>query len=478
MFSRLLCALVLSTTLLGMTSCGEAEDEARLLNLFTLAELDIVDLTFPVEDNEPIISIDSFFDYSIRGLKSNMVDTIEISSDIVWSISDGATSTIDQNGRLTTGSVEETVTITATVGLLSASQQVFVSAAQFDQVVQFNADPVEVGMCQQTEIVPVGRYVRADMTEEIRRVDNADINSIEWIVLNKEDSSASQRAGVITTDNVTVVRGFESGDVIVQAKAFSKSAGVDVTSVDFDQTVDNNVLSLKLCDGDAPNLTTCTPSNVIVAEEVTDSVKVVGRIQASNGFIFNQNITALSKWGIDNTANASIALSTDREQLDITGNIENTGATVSVACGDIEQAVTNEQLNDGVVLGEAVSCASGSTTCVSTSGQVEIRENVPDSIAVTVNGISARDNAELPLTGVVTSLQLEVRAVFSVAGSVDITADSGVSYTVRTPNSIVAVAGVPGRYNVVVSDLAVIDINYLDLDFTVRVALPGGDLDG
>ena len=66
----------------------------------------------------------------------------------------------------------------------------------------------------------------------------------------------------------------------------------------------------------------------------------VGNYQALDGSNFNENITSISKWGVDNV-NASITFPADRQQLDVTGLIEETSATVSVACGDVEQTIDN-----------------------------------------------------------------------------------------------------------------------------------------
>jgi len=60
-----------------------------------------------------------FVGYRIEGLKENGVDVVPVSDNIIA----GAASSIDQNGRLNSGSVTEIVTITAKLGVLTASQR-------------------------------------------------------------------------------------------------------------------------------------------------------------------------------------------------------------------------------------------------------------------------------------------------------------------------------------------------------------------
>jgi hypothetical protein len=458
--------------LLILSACSDKENETPLVDLFTAASFDIIDINFPTDTTEDIVSVDSFFDYTIEGLKSNGVDIIPINSDVVWSLSDGAVSSINQSGRLTSGSVAEVITITAKVGHLSATQIITISAAKFDQVVQLNSTPVLVNVCQIQKIIPIGSYLNDDGSEEIRAVDSSVIQTIEWLIRNQEDNASSQRALIKTANNQTDIQGLETGNIIIQAKAPSISQGnVIVTSADFPQTIDNNMNSLKLCLNSETDLAACSLVSVDVVKNNTVSVMAVANYQATDGSNFNQNITSYSKWGVDNT-NSSIALSADRQQLDITGTNINTSSTVSVACGKIEQTVTDTDINNGVVLNVPVSCATGDLNCKPASTVINVKDLIVDSLSVTANGTDLVNNTALVLTAQPFKITFKVVANFVNGTSLDVSTDLAVNYNNLSTNVITVVSGAPNEFTVDSDGDAEIQIIYSNQIFVAKITIP------
>lgn len=472
MYFKSIYGLIICSLLLVLTACSDTDKEKQLVDLFTTASQDIVAINFPADTTEDIVSINTFVDYSIEGLKSNGVDAIPISDNITWSLSDGAASTIDQSGRLSSGPVAETIIITAKFGTLTTSQSVFVSAAKFDRVIQLNDTPVQVNMCQAQQIKPIGSYLNDDGTEEIRPVDNTVINTISWIIKNQEDDSPSQRALIKTENSVAELQALETGNVIIQAQATSLSSGSIVTSVDFNQTLDHNLNSLKLCLRSETDLAACSLSTTDIVEKAVISLMAVGNYQASDGTTFNQNISALSKWGVDNSSNATIAFSTDRTQLDVTGNTADTTANITVACGNIEQTVTDSQIQNGVVLDTAVSCADGNINCLHASAVINIVTTAITSLDVTANGLSLDHNTPLALSSTPATIVLKVTANFSDGSSDDITTDNNVIYTNRSNLVLTDIAGSPGEYTVLRPGEADIQIEFQDQLFIARISIP------
>ncbi len=468
---KMLHSLFIYILLLMLSACSDTENETRLVGLFTSAGLDIIAIDFPAAANENVISINTFFDYTIEGLQSNGIDTIAVTDNIIWSLSDGATSTIDRNGRLSGGSVAETLTITAQVGHLSQTFDVRISAAKFDQVIQLNSTQVLVNMCQTQQIIPIGSYLNDDGSEEQRPVDNSVINTIEWVIRNQEDNTPSQRAFIKTDNNITNLQALEAGNVIIQARAPSISSGNIITSADFTQTLDHNLNSLKLCLRSESDLAACTLSNNDVVENNVVSLMAVANYQAADGSNFNQNISAYSKWGIDNISNATIAFSADRQQLDITGSVADTTANISVACGNIEQTVQDSEIENGVVLTIPVSCASGNINCLfATEAMTIINENAT-SLSVTANGFALVDNTAFLLTTRPTIITLNVTANFANSNSVDITADVNLNYTNQNIVVLSENTTVPGEYTVLVSGDAQIQLVYQGQVFVAKITI-------
>ena len=465
-----ICGLFISSLLLLLTACSDAEKEKKLVELFTAASLDLIAINFPVDKTEDIISIDTFFDYKIEGLKSNGVDTIAVNDHIVWSLSDGAISTINQNGRFETGSVAEVVTITAKVGHLSATLDVSVSAAKFDQVVMLNSTPVIINMCQAQQIKPIGSYLNDDGTEEIRPVDNTIINTITWIIRNQEDDTPSQRAFIKTVNSQASLQALETGDVIIQAEALSVSSGNIVTSADFAQTLDNNLNSLKLCLKSETDLAACSFNTADLVLDTVVSLQAVGNYQATDGTTFNQNISAYSKWGIGDNSIATIAFSSDRQQLNVTGKTSGFTTDVSVACGNVEQAIS--EIENGVVLDEPVTCAIGNLNCLSDTAAIKVVDKTVTSLSVTANGANLVDNSALILASRPAVITLNVTANYSDGSSEDVTADSGTTYINNSITVIIGIVNQPGEYTVLASGDAEIQITFQGETFTARITIP------
>ena len=469
---KFLYGFILCCLLLMLAACGDADKEKELVDIFTTASMDLVSIDFPAASTQDIVSINTFVDYHIEGLKSNGVDIIPVNDHIVWSLSEGAISTIDQNGRLSSGPVAETITITAKVGTLTATLNVSVSAAKFDQVIKLNSTPVLVNMCQAQQIMPIGSYRNDDGTEEIRPVDNTVINGITWIIRNQEDGSPSQRALIQTENNITKLQALEAGNVIIQAQATSLYSGNIITSVDFNQTLDNNLNSLKLCLGSDADMSACSLSNKDIAQNAVLSIMAVGNYQATDGTAYYQNISAYSKWGIDNNSNATIAFTADRQQLDITGKTVASTANITAACGNIEQTVLDSEIENGVVLAVPVTCAVGNLNCLSSTAAINIVEIVLTSLTVTANGVALVDDTQVNLGYSPAIITLNVTANYSDGSSQDITSDANIYYDNRSPQLITEVQGTPGEYTTQPpSGVADIRIDYQGQIFIAKITV-------
>lgn len=472
MYFKSIYGFMICSLLLLLTACGDADKEKELVDLFTTASQDLIAINFPAGTTEEVISINTYVDYKIEGLKSNGIDIIPIDKHITWSLSAGAISTIDQNGRLSTGNVAETVSVNAKFGVLTTSLSVFVSAAKFDKVVKLNSTPVLVNMCQAQQIQPVGSYLNDDSSEEIRPVDNTIISSITWLIRNQEDDTPSQRAFIKTENGLTKLQALETGNVIIQAKAMSLSSGNSITSADFNQTLDHNLNSLKLCLSSETDLAACAFSSTDIAKNAVVALMAIGNYQATNGSTFNQNISAYSKWGIDNTSNATIAFAADRERLNVTAITQGTTANITVACGNIEQTVLDSQVENGVVLDIPVTCDSVDIKCLQSTAAINIVATTLASLTVTANGIALVNDTALTLAIRPASIVLSLTANFSDGSSQNVTTDTSVVYNNRSTPLITAIANSPGQYNVPSSGNADIQIIYQNQTFIAKITIP------
>jgi len=427
--------LILVTLFVCLTACSDKENETNLVNLHIAAEQDIISINFPTDDIETVLSINSVFDFSLQGQKSQTQELVTLTENVKWSLSENASSSIDKNGHFIAGANAEIITVNAQFGHLVESIEIRISSALFDRVIELNDDVFSIEMCQSQDIKPVGRYVDEDGNEEIRSVDSTIINTIEWLVRNQEDNIESQRAHIETSNNQAALRTLSSGNIIIQAKALSKITGNVETSVDFDQQIGNGLNNIKLCDSSDTDLLNCIVDTTDLEKDKTLSLISVGTYQATDGSSLNSNISNNSKWGIDNT-NATITLSGDRQQLDVTGNSENTSAIISVACGDIVQSIANKDITKGVVFESSVSC-DNNIDCLAATEEIKISSLAVTSLEVTANSQDLTDGQSLTLSGSPAEITLVVTAVFSNNTSKVITEDSKLSYSILQGNGTV-----------------------------------------
>jgi hypothetical protein len=465
--------LISAIIILSVAGCSDPDRENQLVDIFETAGQDVIGISFPAA-TETTVSINSQVNFTLQGLRSNTVDVVPLTRNVNWSLSAGAISSIDQNGLLTAASTAESITLTASFGVFTESLNILVSAAKFDRVVQLHDSAFSIDMCRSQVLRPVGRYVDENSNEEIRPVDSSIINTVEWIILNQEDLSPSQRAYVATAGNAASLHTLASGDLIIQARAPSVFAGGAVTSQDFSQTVGSALNSIKLCLSSAVDLSSCSATSARVEKDSATSFIAVGNYPGTDGVNLDENITRNSQWGISNAINASAVFSLDRERIDITGNVEDTTVAVSVACGVIEQSLAGIDITQGVNLTTPVSCGTN-TACRVANSSINIDELTVLSFDVSANGIPLTDNALVALDARPVEISVVVNANFSNASQVDVTADNTLDYTIiadAQARVIEPTAGSPGTFTVLGPGTARIEIDYRNESFVALILVP------
>ena len=445
-----------------LVACSDVENEENLVNLHTAANQDIISINFPSDKNESILSISSEFNFVLQGVKSNNIDTVTLSNDVVWSLSANSLSKIDQTGHFTASDTAELITLSAQFGHLTEYFAIKVSDAKFDKVINLNKQTFNINMCQAQVLTPIGRYVDNDGIEEIRPVDNIIINSIDWTILNQEDSSSSQRAHIKTLNNQANLQALAAGNLIIQAKAFSAFSGSEVTSDDFIQSVDNNLYSIKICNFSDTDLSVCSITEINIEQDTTQSLISVATYQSTDGSYLNQNISQNSKWGIDNSNNAKIEFTSDLQNITLTGLIEETTANLFVACGEITQSISSIDITNGVILNSAVSC-DGAINCNDTSSTIDIDLLTVDSITVTANNENIDDDVTTTFSSRPAEITLKVIANYSNGTSKNITdsTSSGIIYTIISGENIIEEkTNNPGIYTVIRDGSAKIQLSY------------------
>lgn len=472
LFKNIFSLLIISIFIL-LSACGDADKEENLVNLHTAASQDIVSINFPTNTTESILSINSEFDFVLQGTKSNNIDTVNITNDVNWSLSENALSSIDQKGHLVASSTAELITLTAQFGHLTETLELKISDAKFDEVIELNKDSFNIDMCLSKDIKPIARYIDKDGFDEIRSVDSNIINTITWLIRNKEDNSNSQRAYINTIANQASLQTLATGNIIIQANALSVYTGTVKTSSDFNQSVSNAINSIKVCNSSDTDLNNCNVTSTRIEKDKSLSVISVGNYQASDGSNFNKNITQNSKWGIDNTINAGITFTDDLQSLTITGKTESTSAILSVACGDITQSISGIDITKGVTLNSAVSC-DANINCLDKSSNITIDKLSVSSFTVRANDIDLIDNTSQTFNTRPDEISLQVTANYTNATSAVITIDDELIYNITLGDGTVIEDKLNSKsvYNVLGSGTAKIVLDYRTEEFTVLLEIP------
>lgn len=459
--------------LILLSACGDADKEANLVNLHTAASQDIVSINFSEDTTESILSINSEFDFVLQGVKSNNIDTVNITSNVNWSLSENALSSIDQKGHLVASSTAELITLTAQFGHLTETLELKISDAKFDEIIELNKDSFSIDMCLSKDIKPIARYIDKDGFDEIRPVDSNTIKTITWLIRNQEDNSTSQRAYINTIANQASLQTLATGNIIIQANALSVYTGTVKTSSDFNQSVGNALNSIKVCNSSDTDLNSCNVTNAHIEKDKSISVISVGNYQASDGSNFNKNITQNSKWGIDNPTNASISFINDLQSLTITGKTESTSTILSVACGDITQSISGIDITKGVTLNSSVSC-DANINCLDTSSNITIDKLSVSSFTVRANDIDLIDNTSQTFNTRPDEISLRVIANYTNSTSAVITIDDELIYNITLGDGTV-IEDKPnskGVYNVLGRGTAKIVLDYRTEEFTVLLEIP------
>jgi len=472
LFKNIFSLLIINIFIL-LSACGDAEKEANLVNLHTAASQDIISINFPADTTESILSINSEFNFKLQGIKSNNIDTVIITNDVIWSLSENALSSIDQKGHLVASSTAELITLTVQFGHLTETLELKISDAKFDEVIALNNEVFNIDMCLSKDLKPVARYIDNDGFDEIRPVDSNIINTITWLIRNQEDNSTSQRAYINTIANQASLQSLAAGNIIIQANAPSVYTGTVKTSGDFNQSVSNAMNSIKVCNSNDTDLNSCNVTSANIEKDKSISVISVGNYQASDGSNFNKNITQNSKWGIDNTINASIAFGSDLQSLTITGKTESTSALLSVACGNITQSISGIDITKGVTLNNSVSC-DANINCLDKTSNITIDKLSVSSFTVRANDIDLVDNTSQAFNSRPDEISLQVIANYTNSTSAVITIDDELIYNITLGDETVIEDKLnsKGVYTVLGRGTAKIELDYRTEEFTVLLEIP------
>ena len=468
-FKAFISPLLSCCLVLQLAACSDEAKETALVNLHTTAAQDVVSLQFPA-DTETVISVNSQTAFSVLGMKSNGVDSVNLDNEIEWSLSASAQSSINSNGVITAAPVAETFTVTATLGVLSSSIEVSVSDAKFDQVVSLDAQPISLEMCQSIQIQPQARYIDTSSAIETRKLDNTLIDSIEWIILNASDLSPSQSAYIETVNNVTTLHSLAAADLIVRARATSAYSGNLVTSADINQSIGNGLDSIKLCYSTANDYASCSVSSPHVEQDQDISFIAIGNYASSSSPY--QNITRRTKWGLSNNFISAI-LSQDLQQITVTGEQELQTSTLSYACGEVQESISAIDVAQGVILSSDVNCASN---CQQASTVISVDQLSVSLMEVTANATALTHNEALTLATAPAQIELITTVTYSNNEEEDITTNSSLVDTIISIDGqadvIEKVTGTAGTYTVINSGTAKIQLVYRGETFIAVIEIP------
>ncbi len=457
-----------------LTGCSDPEREQELVDLFATAAQDIAELRFAAEF-ETVVSASSEVTLQVEGVKTNG-DIITLAGDSVdWRLIGDGNSRVNRQGVLSAADNAETVTLEARLGVLSETVDIRVSTAVFDQVVALNGTPFTIDMCRSQALHPVGRYVDTDDVEEIRRVDSTIIESIEWTVRNAEDDSVSQRAYIETTAGQPSLHTLASGDLQVFAEAFSTYQQQQVVSTGFDQSVANNMLSIRLCPADSQDLENCGTTSTAVEQDQSINLIAVGTYQVADADDLSANITRTAKWGTSNSTVASLLLSADKSQLQVTGDREENVTSLSVACGAIEESLAGIEVSEGVILESAVSCGVDAD-CQQTTATLSIERLTVDALQVSIDDTELSDGITVFLATQPSELELSVSADYVNDSSRTITEDPELIYEILSVANQATIieekSDSPGVFTVLGAGTARIQLEYRDVVFEAVVEIP------
>ncbi len=477
-FKRITQWLILSSLIMLLIACSDEATEKQLVSLHTTAAQDVSTIEFPASTEE-VVSINSLTAFSVQGLKSNGTDRVSLTSQIDWSLSGGALSSIDQDGRLTAAPTAESITVYATLGILSTSIDIRISAAKFDQVVSLNPDdklPINIEMCQSQTITPFGNYIDANGNVEYRKVDNNVIKTIGWSILNKADGSKSQNAYIETLGSTTTLYSLAAGDLIVQATATSAYSGNEATYEVSSQTIGNGLDSVKICYSSATDYASCSVTNPSVEQDKEISFVAIGQY-ASGSY---QNISRTGKWGISNE-NMTAGFSNSIQQIDVKGSVvpadkDSTTSSLYVACGDIKETITGN-ITQGTILDSSVECSADTgTDCKSSYSNITIKQLSVESLTVKEGNNELTNATTYTLSTRPDEIVLKVFATYDKnSAPVEITDNAKLTHVITDleGNKVIEdKENTPGTFTVLNAGKTQIQFKYSNGSFTAIIEVP------
>ncbi|AZZ90273.1 hypothetical protein EUZ85_05895 [Hahella sp. KA22] len=294
-------ALALCSALLS--ACGGGSGDTDALNdAVDAGKLDAKSLTLTSTSDKVLFEPNESWQLKVVA-ELNNGSTQDITSKVKWSTDDGALATVDNAGKMTTGTPvgNQDVVITASLVNLNAKLTVTVSDATLSTI-EASANNSEVDECRSLTLSATGTYTDGSQRPIV--------SGLSWVSSDSSVATINSDSSSLMTHN--------SGAVSV-----SVSRGA-VKSADLPITVNDTLASLKINEGSSISVSKSGSTTLTVSGDYSDGTNNVG-------------ITANSTWSSGNTGVATV------DSGKVSGVSTGT-TTVTAACGGLTADTTVDVL--------------------------------------------------------------------------------------------------------------------------------------
>ncbi|MBU6955357.1 Ig-like domain-containing protein [Hahella sp. HN01] len=340
-------ALALCSVLLS--ACGGGSGDTDALNdAVDAGKLDAKSLTLTSTSDKVLFEPNESWQLKVVA-ELNNGSTQDITSKVKWSTDDGALATVDNAGKMTTGTPvgNQDVVITASLVNLNAQLTVTVSDATLSTI-EASASNSEVDECRSLTLSATGTYTDGSQRPIV--------SGLSWISSDSAVATINSDSSMLVTHN--------SGNVNV-----SVSRGA-VKSTDVPITVNDTLASLKINEGSTVSVSKSGSTTLTVSGDYSDGTNNVG-------------ITSNAIWTSGDTGVATV------DGGKVTG-VSTSSTTVKAACGGLSADTTVKVLE---ISGYELSDVKGDTALEEGEvRQLSFYEVYTDS---TKNNISSKADWEI-----------------------------------------------------------------------------------